>query len=333
MGLVTLFSLFTLAALAVTPETLELCRLHVRNLDPLIAREAKLKWDSRFLKAGPVALLGKEAAKKRAREIIDAMYDTESPLGDEFEKFFNKLTADDPSWLSYYFKSYEIFPYSPLYQSVMARAHEALPLTGRILDVGAGAAPISAFLAATAPDRKLTILDNQNATELARLRMQQLAPNSRGHRMEPIFLRPSVAIPGEPADGAIVNHVFYILVPATKKAAMKAIVDKLKPGATVVINEPIRERATPDANFKAWLTKIVTTAIDNGSPHSEFDIAFLAGMSSGRATRSIRGNAPLVSPFQSEKELESMAKDAGLDIVESGYSYDGFSRFLVLKKR
>jgi len=175
----------------------------------------------------------------------------------------------------------------------------------------------------------MTLFDNRGAMPIAQSRLTTTTGSP--HETVPFFLNPVRPLPAYNADGAVMNHVFYTLSKTTRMPTLRGLLSSLKPGGTLVLNEPNRESAALPGKFREWLTDRMVEAAENGSPHNEFDFAFLAAMSSGRLTRDAR-STDLAARYPSRAELELMAREAGFEVVERGSTYGGFSTFLVLRK-
>jgi hypothetical protein len=314
--------------------TLEWCRLYLEQLSHAIVREPRIAWESKHLKSGPLSRLGPAGAKKRVREIVDQIYDPTSPLGAEIDRAFTKM-MDNPEWLKDYFRSYEVFYWSPMYHEIVDKMHGALPRDGKILDVGSGTGGLGGLMVEGAPTRSVTFLDDDLAVSLARKRMMSLFSKGQDRfTYMPFYLAPRSKIPeNERYGSAMINHVLYTMSDRSKEGALTAIRDRLPAGGTLVVNEPIRETATVGDKHREWLTQVVETAVANGAPHSEFDVATIMAFSSGRATKILRGGAALDLPFRTKAEQEALYDKLGFDVVRSEPTYNGFSHFWVLKKR
>jgi hypothetical protein len=318
----TLFlSLWTIAS----PAALRWCNLHLARLSEQLAREPKVQWPSAHLKPGPVT-------PERVREIAAQVYDPNSPLGRELDQIFSKK-MENPDSLDDYFRSYEVFYWSPLYREIADRMHEALPASGRFLDLGSGTGGLGGILAQEAPGRLITFMDKPLAVDTARSRMTKLFPGAPD-RFEyiPFYAGPKTRLFGN-YDGALINHVLYTMPPKRKEGALAGLRDHIPAGGIVAINEPVKEAVAEGDRHREWMTRILETAVANGAPHSEYDVATILAFASGRATKSLRSGQDLELPLQTRAEQEALFERNGFEIVRSEPTYDGFSRFWVLRRK
>jgi len=140
-----ILKILLLLATAALPTAAMDCRLFFQQMAAAISADVRLSWPSTLLKEAPPGASA-EGAGKRVRWILDQVYDETSPLGREVDAYFARVVTRE-NWIEDYFRSYEIFAFSPEYQNVMKKIESALPAQGRILDVGSGPGTLSAFLA------------------------------------------------------------------------------------------------------------------------------------------------------------------------------------------
>lgn len=309
------------------------CTFFPARLAGTLKTEDKVYWPSAYLNRRPLNELPRAKAKERIRAIVAAIYESESAIGLELDRVYRERQARDRTWLNDYFRAYEIFYFSPRYLDLAARIHEKLPTNGSILDLGSGTGGLSGILADAAPFRHMTLLDHEFAMTIARERIAVLFSGQDGRFAHvPFYLGPRVAdLPGQNLfDGAVINHALYPMGAHTKRAALNAVRKRLKPGTPLIINEPLREMAIQPGRHREWLTQILEGSIDGGSPHTEYDIAVITAMCSGRMTQLARVGS-VMQPMLTELEHEELFAETGFRIVRKESTYDGFSRMWVLQ--
>ncbi len=296
--------------------------------------EARVSWKSDHLQSVALSTLPPEMAKARIRAIIDQIYSPKSELGRELDIFFQKRFNDGPAWLSDYYRAYEMFYFSPRYLALAGAFHAALPTEGRIIDLGSGTGGLSGILADLSPGRSFMLVDHDQALTIAEDRMRFMFPGADARfSLVREYVNPKSRLPDGPFyDAALINHTLYTMSRQTKLAALRALSVRLKPNATVVINEPLHETASLPSEHRAWLTEMIEDAILGGAPHTEFDIAVLAAICSGRITQLTR-MGPMVLPLMTEGEHEALFQGLGWTITKKEISYAGFSRMWVLKTK
>lgn len=309
------------------------CTLYFYRLSCAISEETPVQWPSKFLRTGPLLRIDNAEARRRVQAIVAAIYDPDSPIGKELDAHLLREQAKSSRWLGDYFRSYELFYYSLPYLDVVRRIHERLPAQGTILDVGSGTGGLGQLLVVAAAGRNVSHVDHQMALGISKERLAQLFPGEEGRvHFIPHYVSPHVPIPTtRQYEGAVMNHTLYAMPLVNKKAALKDIRAKLKPGGTLVVNEPLKERAGTEAQYRAWMTAVMELAFTNGSPHSEFDVAMVTAIASGRATKSLRGDAPLERPLLTEAEHEALFRELGFIVESKEATYDGFSRLWTLR--
>lgn len=326
-----LFLLLLLGGTCVQAAYLPLCQSVLWRLSFSVLDGEPVLWKSRYLKDGPLThRYPPLEAKARVREIVDLIYEDNSAIGKEFDEWFRSKMAA-PDWIDDYFKSYEAFYYSPLYQLVVQYMNEALPREGRILDVGSGTGGMGFFMADAAKGRRVTFVDQERGVALAEDRAKELfGADSNRFDVVPQYLGPksNLKVEGQ-YDAAILNHVLYIIGNRSKMGALRTIRDNLRPGGRLLVNEPIKEQA--EKGHREWFTRVLETAAQNGAPHSEFDYGFITAVASGRATKDLRGGAPPTVHYLTEQEHRDLFAGAGFRVLEVKKTYGGFSRFWVLE--
>jgi len=310
------------------------CTLYFARLSRVIVKARPVYWPSRYLSLGPLLRTNHTEAKQRVRDIVAAIYEPNSAIGKEIDVHLKQgITKATSNWLHDYFRAYEIFYYSPPYLDVVRRIHEKLPARGTILDLGSGTGGLGQLLVVASPDRNVAQVDHEMALGISRDRLAELFPGEEGRvELIPHYINPITKIPGtRQYEGAVMNHTLYALKHPAKLAALKDVRAKLKSGATFVVNEPLKETAGREEQYRAWMTGVMEQAFTNGSPHSEFDVAIVMAIANGRATRSLRGDAPLERPLLTEAEHEALFREAGFVLESKESTYDGFSRLWTLR--
>ena len=309
-----------------------ICTFYAARLAHSLMSEPRVFWKSQYLSSVPFNALPKDKAKARAREIIAAIYEPKSAIGLELDREFASRQREGSAWLNDYYRSYEIFYFSPRYIRLASAIHDNLPQVGAFVDLGSSTGGMSGILADSAPGRRMTLVDHKRAMTLSRDRMGALFPGKEGRFTHvDLYLGPKSELPGEEMyDGAVINHALYPLGPNTKLAALRALQKRLKPGATLVINEPLKEVATLPGRHREWLTEVIEDAVTEGSPHTEFDIAVLTAMCSGRMTQ-ITQLGSIMLPMLTENEHDALFASVGWKTIKKETTYDGFSRMWVLK--
>lgn len=111
----------------------------------------------------------------------------------------------------------------------------AVPLGGRVLEVGCGHGLLSAYLAISSPSRKVIGVDiDEHKIALANgARRHLLADEGQ--------LSFATVQPGEFAEGLwdtiVVADVLYLLDPSSKRNLLRAMVDHLAPGGAIIVKE------------------------------------------------------------------------------------------------
>lgn len=277
-----------------------------------MVRDRKVVWNSPFLKDSV-------PTPERAVEILRSMLDDKSPMARDFPQL-------DPDWLETYYLSYELFLFGESYGTTLEKIHASVPADAHVLDLGSGPGLVSAYLLKKSPSRRATLLDNGHAARLARDRLTEVV-SPRRFEFISFFVGPYSQWPATGANAAVVNHTLYLMKPRTRRLALEGLFKSLPPGATLVVNEPVAERALPMTNYYRWLEDRVHEAFVGGAPHTEFHVAFLGAMCAGRVTGRV-GPLPQI-PFPSSRELITDLETTGFVMKDVSSTYDGFSQLLV----
>ncbi len=334
MRLALLLLLVTGTSVAATLVPPPYCTVYFGRLSRALLLERPVQWKSTQLSTGPLVRTDVAAAKARVREIVEAIYDPQSHIGKELDEHLRgELLNTKSNWIRDYYRAYELFYYSLPYLDVVRRVHDKLPPDGTILDVGSGTGGLGQLLVVAAAGRSVSHVDHELALGIPKQRLAELFPDEEGRvHFIPHYINPLTPIPTDRHyESAVLNHTLYAMLPSTKRAALNGIRARLKPGGTLVVNEPLRETAGTEAQYRAWMTHVMEQAFVNGSPHSEFDVAMVMAMASGRATKSLRGGMPLQRALMTEAEHEAMFREAGFTVESKESTYDGFSRLWVLR--
>jgi len=326
--------LFATSTLYASPRVASFCLPYLTSLARSLKGEVPVRWPSAYLRGRPLWGLPPDAAKARVREIVEAVYDENSALGREMDAYFSKEMAEGSKWLEKYYRAYEMFYFSPPYLDVVRRVNEHLPKTGAILDIGSGTGGLAQLLLMGSGQRHLSLLDHEVAMRIAKERMEILFPGEAGRfDYHPHYLNPVRPVPvTRKHAGGIINHTLYAMQPKVKANALRGMRANMEPGSTLVVNEPLKETAgTPDG-YQKWMTHVLEEAAANGSPHSDFDVAMITALASGRLTKALRGS-PLQRPLLTETEHEALFLEAGFEVVSKEPTYDGFSRLWVLRAK
>ena len=115
------------------------------------------------------------------------------------------------------------------------RSQRAVPLGGRVLEVGCGHGLLSAYLALSSPGREVTGVDiDEHKIALA----DDGSPSSRGRR-GPVVVRDRATrrVAEGLWDTIVVADVLYLLDPPSKRSLLRAMVEHLAPGGAIIVKE------------------------------------------------------------------------------------------------
>ncbi len=193
--------------------------------------------------------------------------------------------------------------FSGLHRMVQLLLAERVPFDGRILVVGAGGGMEIDALASEQPGWRFDGVDPSRE-------MLALAAQTVESHKERVALHEGdikVAPPG-PFDGATSLLTFHFIAPAQRLDTLRAIRQRLKPGAPFVVMHISITSAEPDRS--KWLAR---------------HLAFAATPTAmaGQAIQTMRSKLSILSP----EEDESLLREAGFEGVSlfyAGFSFRGW---------
>ncbi len=162
----------------------------------------------------------------------------------------------------------------------------AVPLGGRVLEVGCGHGLLSAYLALSSPARDVTGVDiDEHKIALAERARRNLSPGEAQ-------LSFATVEPGSFAEGMwdtiVIADVLYLLDPASKRALLLDMVNHLAPGGAIIVKETdVRPRWKFGVNRVQEFTATRVLRITQGATLDYEPAAELAGFieSLGMTTR------------------------------------------------
>jgi SAM-dependent methyltransferase len=286
-------------------------------------------WRSEAVEATPVRSVA------RALEIAAAMNDPHSALAREVELRFGDVARHmNPAFWDAYFHAYDtLVSYSGPYRELLRLAHAYLPLTGEIVDLGAGTGNFSVALAESAPLRNFVLVDQSpQGLEVAAAKFRQKGdPHSTielpRHRTVLRSLLDDAPFPK--GDGAVLNNVLYSVTSVSDKARiLRSVYDCLSPGGRLFLNDPVPAVGDP---VYVWDTvlHLVTNAVLHESPMTEFDLVIL--MAANKRMTKSEGKVDQ-SVFLSPVDLEHLCAEVGFRVDATRATYADAARAYFLRK-
>lgn len=297
----------------------------VNQLLPALHRQAALsesiKWKSDFLKDRLVT------DPQKARQISDSVFEVKQLQYEVAQAIKDMGGPQSPAlWDAYFQRAYNtVAASSSSYLQTVALSISKLP-SGKIIDFGSGPGNFSLAILLSSPYRTVHGIDmSPLAVQSATNMLTATVPQAKGrfHFQNGNLLEmPPNQLKG---DGGVMNNVLYNMQTTREKVnLLKKVRSQLKPGARFVLNDPL-PKGQNEAELKNWLASLADSATRNGSPLTEYDIAFLSEINRSQLTR---GNIPFSTP----KELINIAQQAGFVLVEGPLeTYGGLVTSLVLE--
>jgi SAM-dependent methyltransferase len=286
--------------------------------------ERSFWWPSQELTANPVAHAG------RAMEIIRQVADLNSPLSHELQANFGDLSQMlSPKFWDKYFSTYDLLvAFNAPYRELLKLAHEHLPLSGRILDLGSGTGNFSFGLALQSGHRAFTLLDQSaSGLKLAEQKFNSVF-DPRSQKIE--YVKRSLTDPEAfpRTDAAVMNNVLYSLPTLEmKREVLRKIVDGLPNHGRFFLNDPLT--TTGDASFfRQSFIHIVLGAICENSPMTEHDLAVLT-FANIRLTQA-EGKADQ-SLFLGIDEMQKLCAEVNLKLLSTRPTYIGVAQAYCLE--
>jgi 2-polyprenyl-3-methyl-5-hydroxy-6-metoxy-1,4-benzoquinol methylase len=314
----------------------ESCQRFLNKISSLIERDQGAEWPSQVLMDHSLRDLPAHLQKLRIRMIVNQAFATDTSLEKELHSVQFKLAEH---LYDHYMHAYESFLYSSSHQNVMSEIEKRLPRKGHILDIGAGTGAMSAYFSQESLERKFSVLESpifKNFEQTARRRFEYSA--SEGNKTLTVVKQHLSKLTDEvkanSADAVVINHMLYTVKDAgSQNNVMKAVVAKMNPGAKLILNEPLSGKALPEnQGYKAWLESVFVEAIQNGAPHTEYDLAFLASLSSGQFSGSLQAAGETRAGYRDLEGWKKLGMSHGLILEEQVSTHNGFSIMLVFRK-
>lgn len=284
-------------------------------------------WDSEVLRgATPVT-------RERAQFIITQLRDKTSVLSEELTKVHSDLKINGNQFWNKFLKAYDrVVPFCNGYLEIFQRAHQVLPMDGRIVDFGTGTGNGAALLLACSPDREVIGLDSSpDGLAIAKMKLAAIvaalsSAESSAHKFEVKFGDVAQShLPPNSIDGAVMNNVLYSIADNKRLQTLKKIFDSLKSGAYLVLNDPRSLYQQDDPALGDFLVSVATSAAANRAPMTEYDFAFLSQIN-------IQFLAGGSTTFLSPEQLKDLTERAGFVVESMEESYYRNGTLLVLKK-
>lgn len=260
----------------------------------------------------------------RFQQIAGLMKDPESQLNRELAEHIAGLGGYQSRtlWDAYFHAYDKIAAFSDGILTIATTADEILPKAGVIGDFGAGTGNVAAILAMLEPKRQILALDfSEYGLKLAETKLQRLTHVEDGRFETRLFDLTKDSLPSESLDGAVMNNVLYTLG-ENKAMVLKNVFKALKPGAPFVLADVVN---LSPLEFQKFLIDAAVSAIKNGAPITEYDIAL-----SGKINVDVLLNEK--NKFSSPEELKTLAEEAGFELHGFYKSYHGASMLLYLTK-